>query len=472
MPTSTDWLQKAADAGTVQAMVMLGEDLLTNGDHKKALKWFRQAASSESPEGMFGVAKISYDAKDFQEALKWFRKAAERNHEPSCFHLGYMYYAGEGTKPDIEQSKFWYEKSAKAGNADAMVNLSLLLGPNPPAPKTLTVKRVIQWSSAAVVVLMFSMLWITGCFSDKNDGIFNPPDSAKPIIDNAKVATTQISNNVGAVSGTMQQNSDRLTNVTNTIKKDATDGRNATPSNAQFLYKHWDNIIGSTSELFSIRDANDKANDKLKAQKEKIDELTVQLNNAASQQASVESVYSNKVNELIADISKLQEEKRTGDNKRYTSFIILCCAGIGVSAIITFALHRKAGIAGVVGCVAALGSTFLIKQVSFYLINNQWIVGGFILVGVIFAIYRIILLKRAQVENTKVVESVKQLLPTSTRKWFFGDGAITGEVTKYQSPSTRKIVDHVRTKIKNAPPPPPDEKPMHPLGKVLPISPA
>ena len=40
------------------------------------------------------------------------KKSAEKGYQPAYYHLGKMYYAGEGTKIDCEKAYFWLKKSA------------------------------------------------------------------------------------------------------------------------------------------------------------------------------------------------------------------------------------------------------------------------------------------------------------------------------------------------------------------------
>ena len=63
---------------------------------------------------------------DDEQAVQWFTKAAEQGHVDAQFILARMYKHGEGTPQDFKQAIEWYTKAAEQGDVDAQYNLALM----------------------------------------------------------------------------------------------------------------------------------------------------------------------------------------------------------------------------------------------------------------------------------------------------------------------------------------------------------
>ena len=50
-------------------------------------------------------------AGSYAEALNIYRDCAERGHSGCMDQVGWMYYKGQGVKPDVVTAKFWFEKA-------------------------------------------------------------------------------------------------------------------------------------------------------------------------------------------------------------------------------------------------------------------------------------------------------------------------------------------------------------------------
>jgi len=61
--------------------------------------------------------------KEYGKALPIYQHLAEAGNADAQFHLGEMYWFGDGTAPDLDKAVQWFQKSAAAGNADAAVSL-------------------------------------------------------------------------------------------------------------------------------------------------------------------------------------------------------------------------------------------------------------------------------------------------------------------------------------------------------------
>jgi TPR repeat protein len=66
-----------------------------------------------SEDRLFFTGLESYKARMMDYAFAYLKKSAEKGYEPAYYHLGKMYYAGEGTKIDCEKAYFWLKKSAE-----------------------------------------------------------------------------------------------------------------------------------------------------------------------------------------------------------------------------------------------------------------------------------------------------------------------------------------------------------------------
>lgn len=113
------FLAKAADAGSVKALLLLGRMYQQgNGvrqDFRRAFVCYRRAADKKDPEGMFMTGCMYYNAEgispDYAEAFRWFLAAAEKGHILSMQNLSIMYKEGIGVpKNNVEAAK-WRRKS-------------------------------------------------------------------------------------------------------------------------------------------------------------------------------------------------------------------------------------------------------------------------------------------------------------------------------------------------------------------------
>lgn len=75
-------------------------------------------------ENLFeGIA--AYDAGDYVKAYEiLYPLAAYKRNSEAQFHMGMIYYYGEGVEKDIEQAMEWWKKAMKNGHVDAAYRLS------------------------------------------------------------------------------------------------------------------------------------------------------------------------------------------------------------------------------------------------------------------------------------------------------------------------------------------------------------
>ncbi len=60
----------------------------------------------------------------------WIDHAIKTNEADSCYNCGLLFTFGQGVDVDLEQAKYWFEKSANLGNVEAMTNLGTLYAQN------------------------------------------------------------------------------------------------------------------------------------------------------------------------------------------------------------------------------------------------------------------------------------------------------------------------------------------------------
>ncbi len=111
------WLERAADAGHVDAEAELG-DAYRSGyggavrpDGDKALSWLRTASLHGHDGAKYTIGRM-YERgdlvrRDYEEASNWYRRAAERGLAHAQQALGKLYLKGRGVRKDNVQAAVW-----------------------------------------------------------------------------------------------------------------------------------------------------------------------------------------------------------------------------------------------------------------------------------------------------------------------------------------------------------------------------
>lgn len=127
-------LQAAADAGDVEAQVLLGkaywDGKKVQRDRKKAVEYYRLAAEKGHANAMAGLG-AAYALgqgieKDDKLAADYFRKAAEGGSAVGQMNLGNILLAGQGVEKNPEEGLRWLVKSAEQGFLRAQTHLAQL----------------------------------------------------------------------------------------------------------------------------------------------------------------------------------------------------------------------------------------------------------------------------------------------------------------------------------------------------------
>lgn len=56
--------------------------------------------------------------------MRWYRRAADLGNPHGMFHVGAMYWTGDGCKRDDKEAARWWQKAAELGQTSAMVDLA------------------------------------------------------------------------------------------------------------------------------------------------------------------------------------------------------------------------------------------------------------------------------------------------------------------------------------------------------------
>lgn len=124
------WLQRAAAAGSADAMVDLGTMLQGRRDLQGALRWYSAAARAGSARGMFALGQAYQDgsgvAQDYAQARAWYLRAVDAGSADAMNNLGVLYHNGWGVKADRGEANRWLRRARKAGSTVAAGTIASL----------------------------------------------------------------------------------------------------------------------------------------------------------------------------------------------------------------------------------------------------------------------------------------------------------------------------------------------------------
>ena len=106
-------------------------DAYSKGNYIKALNLFFALAKDGDVKAQYNVGIIYEHGKgvkpDIDQAKKWYEKSAKGGNEKAMYNLALLYHSQDGKKPHaIEMAKYWYEKAVEAGVVEANNNLATL----------------------------------------------------------------------------------------------------------------------------------------------------------------------------------------------------------------------------------------------------------------------------------------------------------------------------------------------------------
>lgn len=105
-------LERAAAAGDLEGMVLLGDFYATHGQRERALPLFRAAAERGHGVAAFGLAELMRweypgGSQGLKESFRWYVKAAEAGFGPAQTWLAQAYANGEGVPVDPARAEAW-----------------------------------------------------------------------------------------------------------------------------------------------------------------------------------------------------------------------------------------------------------------------------------------------------------------------------------------------------------------------------
>lgn len=109
--------------------LLVGEQMLNQGQPELAKQYFQLCIDSENPEEWNKLAKLYVDRGEneyYIKALDLLRKSADSHNESGMCSLGYMYETGLGTPKDVTAAIKLYTLSATLNYAPAQYNLGLI----------------------------------------------------------------------------------------------------------------------------------------------------------------------------------------------------------------------------------------------------------------------------------------------------------------------------------------------------------
>jgi serine/threonine protein kinase/TPR repeat protein len=115
-------LEQAADLGSIQAMLVLGESTRQT-DQEYALRWFEAAAAKGNDHGKVQAGLVLSNRRgdgDAVRAFEYFKSAADNGNGEGKFTAGECYYLGKGTTVDVPKALELLQEAAAMHEPRAM----------------------------------------------------------------------------------------------------------------------------------------------------------------------------------------------------------------------------------------------------------------------------------------------------------------------------------------------------------------
>jgi serine/threonine protein kinase len=115
-------LEQAADLGSIQAMLLLGESTRQT-DQEYALRWFEAAAAKGNDHAKVQAGLVLSNRRgdgDAVRAFEYFKSAADNGNSEGKFTAGECYYLGKGTTIDVPKALELLQEAAAMHEPRAM----------------------------------------------------------------------------------------------------------------------------------------------------------------------------------------------------------------------------------------------------------------------------------------------------------------------------------------------------------------
>ncbi len=122
-------LRRAADAGHVEAQLLLGFILDWSEENEDAVRYYRMAAETGEPRGQMELARMYLSGegvdKDPMMAREWVEKAQAQGHHPATVQVAYAHLNGAmGYPKDYAQARALFQQALDAGHEQARSGLA------------------------------------------------------------------------------------------------------------------------------------------------------------------------------------------------------------------------------------------------------------------------------------------------------------------------------------------------------------
>lgn len=124
MPLAIKWMSKAADAGYAKAQLAIGATYYSGAEgldqnYALAEKYLLLAANKENADAQGFLSALYITMEEYSKALIWARKATQMSNPMGYYMLGRIYDEGLGVDVDHLKGLEFFEEAAKHGDADA-----------------------------------------------------------------------------------------------------------------------------------------------------------------------------------------------------------------------------------------------------------------------------------------------------------------------------------------------------------------
>ncbi|GMR20910.1 MAG: hypothetical protein BMS9Abin36_1508 [Gammaproteobacteria bacterium] len=121
------------DLGTHTASHYLHQEAIKaykEGHHAYAANTWRVIAQQGHAPAQYHLGTLYFNGEgvkqDLKQALAWYQKAASQGHSKAQYNMGVIFAKGIGVEVDFNEAVIWWRKAALSGNTDAQFNLGLM----------------------------------------------------------------------------------------------------------------------------------------------------------------------------------------------------------------------------------------------------------------------------------------------------------------------------------------------------------
>lgn len=316
---------------------------------------------------------------------------------------------------------------------------------------------------AILIALLSIALW--GCTPKSQPPVDqHPPTDLGPRLDQSRVSTTQISQNLADTKEQADINSKALEQTATTMQKNVEAGRVATPAIAlKDLAPIWNNISSGISQLWIIKGLNDRVSEQIKAQKQQIDMLTQQIEKAQEADRQLKAYWAQREKDLLKQIgdrdTKIAEldGKLKDSNRAKLWWLIVAAIGLaGVSVFIAAFSSSKIGVAGVLGSGTVIIICLIVTEVNNVMNEVRWMfpwmLGIVFVLAIGYIVWLIVTHRLALFQTVQAMETVKDEMPSDKRFRYFGNFARLGVFEDRFYWFTKRIIEDMRRFAKKARP--------------------